>query len=368
MVIVVASGCNFSEPAQRVEVDPRLSDVVGDAGGGDAVSVDTGAASDATGDSTGALVRSVFTCEPTCASDRYCGPDGVCYALSGSCVSPGEVCDPRVTERTPEFVCEPVFGADAGVCRRICTSENAQSVCGGGESCVRLVEDNALTICRLSCEEQGACHPLEVCSGGFSLSSYCRSGCVPFLGNQCSAGRWCVPESQEVGFCSAFGDTPEFGTCTGGQRCGDGMSCIDFGAGQPDCYTVCLAQAAQGSPGSCDEGRLCRQLTPEGVGICLSPCDMFDAAQGCPEGQGCTPLSGARPGYCAPRGDGAEGEPCTTTVACEGDLQCVPVEMGARACSRPCLPDAAVGEEGACLDGESCEPLPTGELGACREQ
>ncbi|MEL6178444.1 MAG: hypothetical protein AAFS10_05800 [Myxococcota bacterium] len=365
LVLGWVAGCNFPEPAQRIEVDPRLVEVSesSDVGTGDDEGVADVEEDTASGEDPS------FTCDPTCAPEQFCGPDGSCYTLADACNAPLEICDPQVVQRTPEFVCEPVYGSEAGLCRRVCTTETADMVCASGEACIRLLEDDVLSVCRLPCADQDMCHPLGGCSGGFALTSYCRGGCVPFIDRQCPPGSACVPESPELGYCSAFGDVPELGMCDGEARCDRGLSCIDFGSGQLSCYEICVVQAADGAPGSCAEGRLCRQLTPEGVGICSDLCDMFEAAQSCVQGQGCTLLDGTRMGYCALRGDTPEGSMCSGTVVCAENLQCIREESNESFCRSLCLVDAEGDAPGSCASESRCEPLMASDgLGYCVPQ
>jgi hypothetical protein len=361
--LLAVGGCLFDAPQRVVPGEDLLA--VADAGAVDAQQ-DTGDVGGDGGDSGSGQdvadateVAPLFECEPPCDEGLFCGPSGVCYRGAPTCTATNQTCDPALVRSDEQFVCESVYDARVGYCRRRCADSDD---CPSGEVCspVRLGSD--ALICRRGCEGSEDCLPLDTCTGD---GGQCRAGCVSFYGGQCDAGTGCRPATASDGYCDAVGGVPVGVECNPGL----GLSCVEDAVCQGNpvgdrCARACApAQDDPAARGGCEGDReTCTQFGSEtAVGICAITCDLFDEEFRCEHAEkGCL-ADGETSGVCVYKGRLVEGQACSSTEECMGQLACV---GEGSLCRNQCLSAAAPGERGACSRDISCVPL-GGGLGYC---
>jgi len=360
--LLLAASCNLNTSPTRIAVDPRLDDIIADAGNevdaqddaDDATTHDADA--DAPGD------PSTFRCDPPCRDGSFCLPSGLCAPLAEACGSRDVLCDPTIVPPTTDFVCEGVFGG-AGLCRTVCERGSAapDNGCANDESCTRLYVGADIFVCHPPCATDTECDALDTCTGSPPFRQ-CRGGCLPFVSGQCPDGRTCLPERADRGYCQTAGDAGLGEECQGEGDCEDGLFCFGT-AGGSTCLPYCDPNAR--TLGRCPaDDDLCVELASRDLGVCLAGCDIFDPSTACPDGTGCLLLDG-QTGGCTRRGQVQLHGGCAVTDACAGDLQCI-TDNGEGHCEQVCLRAASSGQQGACPDGMNCAALGSGEIGICR--
>ncbi len=358
------AACNLTTEPTRIQVDPRLDELLSqDAGGVADVSPDAPAEEDAAAEPDAAsLSGPPFTCTPSCPQGAWCLPSGLCSPLGTSCAQEGALCDPAVVAPTTEFVCEAVFDTSAGLCRRVCAPDN--NTCARDQSCTRLFIGSPIFTCNDRCRDDGECNGIDVCDVA-SLVPACRAACQPFASGQCAEGRRCIPLNTERGICQVEGSAGAGAACEDEEECGEGLLCFNGGGESGMCVPYCDPEASVGGLGACGAGESCLALAQVELGVCFPGCDLF-AAQGCAAGLGCylTATEGAA-GVCIARGATARGGACEATAECTGDLQCLGDGNGGATCELFCQPGAEDGP-GACPSGETCARLTGTTLGFCR--
>ncbi len=172
--------------------------------------------------------------------------------------------------------------------------------------------------------------------------SWNATRCSPLDPNPGAPGDACTVEGSGV---SGIDDCETSAMCFG----------VDTETGMGTCVEMCT-----GSPQApvCDTPNTTCTISNMGVLILCRPvCNPL--ADECPDGQGCYPVGDAM--VCSPDGsgdDGAAGDPCEFINACDNGLYCagaasVPGCAGATGC---CSPFCTVGDDTACLDGQTCMP------------
>jgi len=141
----------------------------------------------------------------------------------------------------------------------------------------------------------------------------------------CAAGLVCqrtVPRGTER-MCVPPGTTPEGDACGFSTECEMGHACIRTSASTGMCLRFCAGDA------DCPADVECIELLTGGVGLCPHPCDPL-ADTGCPSGQSCHLVLGARYGggattalpACGLTTGEVRGGPCASSLDCTPGLVC----------------------------------------------
>ena len=189
----------------------------------------------------------------------------------------------------------------------------------------------------------------------------------------CPAGEKCMPWANDGGGswnatrCSPVAAMPgdagdpcivEGSGTSGIDDCGLGLMCWDVDAetGQGECIEMCGCSAA--TP-ICETGNTTCAISNDGaLALCLPVCNPLDESA-CPSGQGCYPFEDTF--LCAPDASGelgVEGDSCQFINACDPGTFCLNASAvpgcgsGVGCCSSSCT----VGDDSACLPGQSCLP------------
>jgi hypothetical protein len=188
----------------------------------------------------------------------------------------------------------------------------------------------------------------------------------------CPAGEKCMPWANDGGpswnatRCSpiaadpgAIGDpcTVEGSSVSGIDDCELGAMCfgIDNATQMGTCIEMCSGPAA--AP-VCDTPATTCVITNNGVlALCRPLCNPL--AGECPAGQGCYAAAGVP--VCASDASndtGASGDPCQFINACDdGNMCAAPDAVPDCAGAGCCTPFCAVGDDSACLPGQTCQPF-----------
>ncbi len=217
-------------------------------------------------------------------------------------------------------------------------------------------------------------------------ASDCRWQCDMVLqdcpsGQKCNAvmthiqdpwrGTVCVDDNRTEGG-GLLGDIC-FNMPGGGDTCGPGSMCVQFGTGEGDCRAFCRP-AAEGP--ACPAGTLCAGLDGEGrVRLCFDRCHPL--LKDCPSEEhlfGCYPEQG---GFaCLPWRLGGRGryqDPCERHLDCAPGHFCAAAEQvpGCAAASGCCSTFCDINESDSCpgaAEGEACQPFyPPGDVPAGQE-
>ena len=300
-------------------------------------------------------------CNAQCAPRGTCDPcGGRCTAsqqcINGSCVNDslpvcqfeGQPCDQN-TEGTDTLTCfagdnlEP----DTLTCHAVCRDEQNSSDCPSGSFCAGLVDANGAPV------------------GAACFNSNCTS--PTRSATECSAaspsGGTCFPTRNNGFYCNPAGTGRRGATCTEVQECASGLSCV-FGECQPLC-------TLRGSTAPCPSPLGCVDLLDDPTwGLCTDDCAGFSAAANeCPSGQGCLPLT-TTTGLCTEVGTSPARSACNPDAAspeCVALTTCTQFTDAVEATCNPLCDLGAANPEARCAADELCIPSfsITDETGVC---
>lgn len=193
----------------------------------------------------------------------------------------------------------------------------------------------------------------------------CQPGECNYQAQDCPSGGSCLPTTTPPGSgawppaCQSAGAAAPGQACTGWNDCERGAFCVGLTGGAPG---VCRKLCCGGDWSACPAGQSCIQelfLLPAGstdpaqakyagADLCapVGTCDLFDA-QACASepGRTCQIVDPIGNVACAPSGDVAIGQACSSTLRCVAGASCV-----GGACRRLCR--AVEGGLPACPAGE----------------
>jgi hypothetical protein len=220
-------------------------------------------------------------------------------------------------------------------------------VAGGGSGFIPTPDGGGNTfecdVFAQDCPEGEKCMPWANDGG----SAWNATRCSPIAPDPGQPGDPCTVEGSGV---SGIDDCDLGAMCWNVTPDGDG-TCIEMCSGSPD------------APQCDTSGTVCTVSNEGALAICQPLCNPL--AQECDTGEGCYPIQGVV--VCAPdaSGDmGGAGDPCEYINACDDGLFCagaaaVPGCAGSVGC---CSPFCTVGDDSACLVGQTCTPMyPPGE-------
>lgn len=259
-----------------------------------------------------------------CSIDQECQPCGLCQQ---------NFCAPKpvdLADRTCK-ACQVDADCGDGYCHRFSTGFrcvqkcNAEGCCPAGSYC-SILSTQGVLVKRACMPDTGACSPLA-----------CASDATCGLGETCQAGT-CKPNPPPL--------APQVcQPCYSSGQCGNNGFCQNSLSGLGFCTQSC------GAGDFCPNGFAC-QATGPGIRQCLPQASCFQACTAdadCPTGQTCNQSVCSRPA------GSTEGEPCSQTKPCQGDLFCLSDTPTSGRCVKPCGPRSGAagspcGPNNACND------------------